>query len=70
MEGGDVPQDIQLGNSRTTAHPTEHATISFSSWGQKAAETPFKVSQRLGFWVTSPRLQSFWEMRWSGYTVS
>ena len=47
MEGGDVPQVIQLGNCRTRAHPTENVTITFSGCGQKAAETPFKVSQRL-----------------------
>ena len=47
MEGGDVPQVIQLGNSRTRAHPTENVTIVFPGCGQKAAETPFKVSQRL-----------------------
>ena len=47
MEGGAVPQVTQLGSSRTRAHPTEHVTISFFGSGQKAAETPFKVSQRL-----------------------
>ena len=46
MEGGDVPQVIQLGNSRTRAPPTERYHRVPWLWAE-SCETPFKVSQRL-----------------------